>query len=142
MRLIPEQFVVCWLALDDAGSRQRLPVGAAGRHHRGTAGTGATPPTPSGSATRATTIGVPVPAAKGSVVVLSSLLLHRSGPNTSDRHRRAWVLQFCPSGARSGLSGRTLDDRLVVAEDDEWLDAALRRAPLRPPTGARRLDRR
>ncbi len=61
--------------------------------------------------------GVAVPVPKGGVLVFSSLLMHRSGPNTRDRSRRAWIIQFCPAEARSALSGRLLDDRLLVAQD-------------------------
>lgn len=41
--------------------------------------------------------GVPVPLAKGSLVAFSSLLIHRSGGNTGDGLRRAWMVQFAPS---------------------------------------------
>ncbi len=70
----------------------------------------------------ASVIGVPVPVRRGSVVVMSSLLLHRSGPNLSAEDRRAWILQFC--GAEASVSGsRTVvDDRLLVFDDGGWLD--------------------
>ncbi len=32
----------------------------------------------------------------GSIVVFSSLVFHRSGANTTDRHRRAYVVQYSP----------------------------------------------
>jgi ectoine hydroxylase-related dioxygenase (phytanoyl-CoA dioxygenase family) len=70
--------------------------------------------------------GVAIPVAKGSVLVFSSLIMHRSGPNTSGRHRRAWIIQYCPAHARSALSGRLLDDRLLVSRDGEWLDEPVR----------------
>ncbi len=120
--LDPAQYVVCCLALDDTGTDNGFLWVLPGSHHRGTRKHRGDDADPFRVGYDGDDLGVPVSVAKGSVVVMSSLLLHRSGPNTSDRHRRAWVLQFCPSGARSGLSGRTLDDRLVVAEDDEWLD--------------------
>ncbi len=67
-------------------------------------------------------IGVPLPVPRGSVVVMSSMLLHRSGPNPSESDRRAWVLQFC--GAEASVSGSRMvvDDRLLVFDDEGWLD--------------------
>ena len=70
--------------------------------------------------------GVPVPVGRGSVLVFSSLLMHRSGPNSTDRPRRAWILQYCGAAARSALSGKLLDDRLLCATDGAWLDEPVR----------------
>jgi ectoine hydroxylase-related dioxygenase (phytanoyl-CoA dioxygenase family) len=70
--------------------------------------------------------GVPVPVRRGSVLVFSSLLMHRSGPNTTDRPRRAWIIQYCGAAACSALSGKVLDDRLLCARDGQWLDEAVR----------------
>ena len=66
--------------------------------------------------------GISVSVKRGDVLVFSSLIMHRSGPNTTDRNRRAWIIQYCPSHARSALSDTLLDDRLRVAEGGEWLD--------------------
>ena len=63
---------------------------------------------------------------RGSVLVFSSLIMHRSGPNVTDRHRRAWIIQFCPAHARSALSNKLLDDRLQVADNGAWLDTPVR----------------
>jgi hypothetical protein len=60
------------------------------------------------------------------VLCFSSLVMHRSGPNTSGRQRRAWILQYCPAHARSKLSGRLLDDRLNVAAEGDWLEQPYR----------------
>ena len=124
--LDPEEYLTCWLALDDAdvdngclwiipgsqtmGTQQHVN-GGAGPFRVGYQGDDA---------------GLAVPVAKGSVLVFSSLIMHRSGPNTSGRHRRAWIIQYCPAHARSALSGRLLDDRLLVARDGEWLDEPVR----------------
>jgi hypothetical protein len=128
--LEPEMYLTCWLSLDDSdeanGGMQVIP----GSHLAGTlphhddvdrnpyfrVGHDAGPEA-----------GVPVSVRKGSVLVFSSLLMHRSGPNTTtDRERRAWILQYCPADARSALSGRPLDDRLRVAADGRWLDEPYR----------------
>jgi phytanoyl-CoA hydroxylase len=122
--LIPEEYLTCWLALDDAdpanGGMQLLP----GSHRQGTVrhwddkeknpyfrvGYDGDDP------------GVEVSVRRGDVLVFSSLVMHRSGPNHSDRQRRAWIIQYCPAHAASALSGRVLDDRLQVAEAGQWLD--------------------
>lgn len=124
--LEPEEYLACWLALDDAdvdnGCLWVLPAthrGGTLAHHGGGSG-------PFRVGYDGDDEGVPVPVPKGSVLVFSSLLMHRSGPNTSGRHRRAWIIQFCPAHARSVLSGNLLDDRLLVARDGQWLDEPIR----------------
>lgn len=114
--LVPEQYLTCWLALDD-GCLWVIP----GSHRRGTQPhrNGAGPFRVGHDGPDVD--GVPVPVARGSVLAFSSLLMHRSGPNTTDHHRRAWILQWCGKEARSALSGRVLDDRLLVADDGTWL---------------------
>jgi hypothetical protein len=123
--LIPETYLTCWLALDDSddanGGMQVIPrshLDGTLPHHDDAernpyfrVGNDAGPEA-----------GTSVSVRKGSVLVFSSLVMHRSGPNTTtDRERRAWILQYCPADARSALSGRPLDDRLRVAADGEWL---------------------
>ncbi len=126
--LVPEEYVTCWLALDDADEGNGCLWVIPGSHHDGTRPhvNGA-----DGSPFRVGHDGPPedgvaVPVRRGSVLVFSSLILHRSGPNVTDRSRRAWIIQFCPAGARSALSGRLLDDRLLVADDGAWLDEPVR----------------
>ncbi len=40
--------------------------------------------------------GTAIPCPAGTIVVFSSLTLHRSGPNTTDRPRRAYLCQYSP----------------------------------------------
>lgn len=128
--LAPEEYVTCWLALDDADLENGCLWVIPGSHRQGTrphvnAGSGPFrvgydgPPSD----------GVPVSVPRGSALVFSSLLLHRSGPNESDRPRRAWIIQFCGARATSALSGRVLDDRLQVAGGGRWLDEPVRQRP-------------
>lgn len=123
--LDPEEYVTCWLALDDADVDNGCIWVIPGSHRHGTqphhAGAG-----PFRVGLDGGEDGVPVPVRRGDVLVFSSLIMHRSGPNTTDRHRRAWIIQFCPGHARSALSGNLLDDRLLVARNGEWLDEAVR----------------
>ncbi|MGH9231035.1 MAG: phytanoyl-CoA dioxygenase family protein [Acidimicrobiales bacterium] len=127
--LDPEEYVTCWLALDDAdldnGCLWVIPRShRAGtlEHHNGPGPFRVGHDGPDRD-------GVPVPVARGSVLAFSSLLLHRSGPNTTDRPRRAWIIQYCGAAARSALSGRLLDDRLLCATDGIWLDDPVRQRP-------------
>jgi ectoine hydroxylase-related dioxygenase (phytanoyl-CoA dioxygenase family) len=91
-------YVTCWCALDDVTERNGavsvLPFARAGARekieHWKEPGTndmigydGADP-------------GVLVPVPAGSVVVFSSVTLHRSGPNLTDTPRRAWIAQYSP----------------------------------------------
>ena len=124
--LLPEQYVTCWLALDDAEVDNGCLWVIPGSHRNGTVGhhNGAGPFRVGHDGPDVD--GVAVPVTRGSVLVFSSLLMHRSGPNTTDRPRRAWILQYCGAGAVSALSGRLLDDRLLCAQDDQWLDEPVR----------------
>lgn len=124
--LIPEEYVTCWLALDDATINNGCLWVIPGSHRQGTVrhrnGAGPFRVGHDGPDTD----GLAVPIAKGSVLVFSSLLMHRSGPNVTDQPRRAWIIQFCGAAARSALSGKVLDDRLLCARDGEWLDEPVR----------------
>jgi ectoine hydroxylase-related dioxygenase (phytanoyl-CoA dioxygenase family) len=126
--LDPEEYVTCWLALDDAHEGNGCLWVIPGSHHHGTQphlNDGSGSPFRVGHDGPASD-GIAVPVPKGSVLVFSSLIMHRSGPNTTDDPRRAWIIQFCSAGARSALSGKVLDDRLLVAEDGAWLDEPVR----------------
>jgi ectoine hydroxylase-related dioxygenase (phytanoyl-CoA dioxygenase family) len=91
-------YVTCWVALDDVneqnGAIAVLPYERAGVRDRiehwrepGTNDmigySGADP-------------GITVCVPAGSVIVFSSTLLHRSGPNTTATPRRAWIAQYSP----------------------------------------------
>jgi ectoine hydroxylase-related dioxygenase (phytanoyl-CoA dioxygenase family) len=125
--LVPEEYVTCWLALDDAVEANGCLWVIPGSHHDGTQRhvNGGSGPFRVGHAGPAAD-GICVPVPKGSVLVFSSLLMHRSGPNTTDDPRRAWILQYCSAAARSALSGKVLDDRLLLAHDGVWLDEPVR----------------
>jgi ectoine hydroxylase-related dioxygenase (phytanoyl-CoA dioxygenase family) len=74
--------------------------------------------------------GVPMEAEAGDVLVFSSLTMHRSGPNVSQRPRRSWVIQFCAAEACFGPEREPLDDRLLVARGGRVLDEPARERPL------------
>jgi hypothetical protein len=123
---VPEEYVTCWLALDDADESNGCLWVRPGSHLEGrrphvNGGTG-----PFRVGYDGDDLGRSVPVRRGAVLVFSSLLLHRSGPNTTDRPRRAWILQYCVASATSALSGKPLDDRLRVADGGRWLDTPVR----------------
>jgi phytanoyl-CoA hydroxylase len=127
--LEPEEYLTCWLALDDAdadnGGMQVIP----GSHHQGTVrhrDDKEKNPYFRVGFDGGEDEGITVPVRRGGVLLFSSLLMHRSGPNTTSRNRRAWIIQYCPAHARSALSNKLLDDRLRVAEAGEWLDRPYR----------------
>lgn len=50
--------------------------------------------------------GVPMTCPAGTVVAFSSLTLHRSGPNTTDRRRRAYICQYSVEPLRDPRTGK------------------------------------
>ncbi len=74
--------------------------------------------------------GEPCELAAGEVLVFSSLTMHRTGPNVSDRPRRSWVIQFCHAHARHRDTKVPFDDRLLVAKDGRPLAEPYRDRPL------------
>ncbi len=95
--LEPQQYLTCWIALTDADERNGCPWVVPGLHRNGTLDH------------RPTRMGlvclddpadaVPVPVGRGSIVVLSSLTPHCTGPNSTDDVRKAYIVQFAPDGA-------------------------------------------
>ena len=97
----PQQYLTCWVALTDADEENGCPVVVPGIHRQGTL------------SHRLTDLvyecieGNPeetqaVPVRAGGVVIFSSLTPHKTGPNlTSDRLRKAYIVQFAPDGAET-----------------------------------------
>ena len=74
--------------------------------------------------------GEPVEQAEGGVLVFSSLTMHRTGPNRTERPRRSWVIQFCRAETRMRETGRVCDDRLLVARGGRLLAEPVRERPI------------
>lgn len=93
----PQEYLTCWVALTDATEENGCPWVVPGLHRLGTL------------AHESSDIGfvclrdpadaLPVPAPAGSIVVFSSLTPHSTGPNHTDEVRKAYIVQFAPSGA-------------------------------------------
>ena len=95
----PQAYLTCWVALNDATLDNGCPWVIPGGHLRGTL------------AHRASKLGfvcreqdgpeaLAVPVRAGSVVVFSSLMPHRTGPNVTAGVRKSYILQYAPDGAR------------------------------------------
>ena len=98
IRIIPEAYITCWVALSDAteenGCLWMLPgQHRAGMlpHHHGPDGLELTDVDEDDA--------VAVPVRAGSVVVFSSLVPHRSGPNLTSSERKAYILQYAVDGS-------------------------------------------
>jgi phytanoyl-CoA hydroxylase len=95
----PEAYLTCWIALTDATTDNGCPWIVPGVHRMGTLahrmGEGGLEIARS-EAFEDTAIAVEAKA--GDVVLFSSLTPHRTGANTTDRVRKALILQFAPDG--------------------------------------------
>jgi ectoine hydroxylase-related dioxygenase (phytanoyl-CoA dioxygenase family) len=111
----PEQYYTCWLALTEATLENGCIWVLPGSHRQGTLLHEDSPIGRVGY--RGADPGMPVPLAKGSMAVFSSLLLHRSGPNLTDRPRKAYIMQYIPAHACNGRTGEPFTDRLWVARE-------------------------
>jgi ectoine hydroxylase-related dioxygenase (phytanoyl-CoA dioxygenase family) len=94
----PQQYLTVWLALTDATRENGCPIVAPRLHRCGTLLHEFVEPLgfeclhdPDETAA------AEVPA--GGAVVFSSLTPHLTGPNTTDRVRKAYILQYAPTGA-------------------------------------------
>ena len=93
----PQQYLTCWVALTDATEQNGCPWVVPGLHRRGTleheySDIGFVCLRDPGDA-------VAVPARAGSIVVFSSLTPHSTGPNRTGHVRKAYIVQYAPSGA-------------------------------------------
>ncbi len=100
----PQQYLTCWVALTDATVQSGCPWVVPRLHRLGTLRHW---PTQAGWQCLDEPEGaVPVEAPAGSIVVLSSLTPHRTGPNLSEQVRKAYIVQFAPDGAEALRDGR------------------------------------
>lgn len=94
----PQQYLTVWVALTDATAANGCPVVAPGFHRLGTLVHEFVDPLGWECLTEPPeTVTAEVQA--GGAVVFSSLTPHLTGPNTTDRERKAYILQYAPDGA-------------------------------------------
>lgn len=109
----PQQYLTLWIPLVDVDETNGCPWIAPGLHKMGTLEHW---PTDIGLVCLERAPGaVAAPAKVGDVVVFSSLAPHRTGPNTSDTVRKAYILQYAPDGAVV----HTADGQVVRQDDPE-----------------------
>jgi ectoine hydroxylase-related dioxygenase (phytanoyl-CoA dioxygenase family) len=100
----PQAYLTCWIALSDATTENGCPWVVPGGHLRGTL------------AHRLSELGyvcreedgpeaIATPARAGSIVVFSSLMPHRTGPNVTKGVRKTYILQYAPEGAIVAATG-------------------------------------
>jgi phytanoyl-CoA hydroxylase len=136
--IVPQEYLTCWLALDDTNEENGCIRVIPGSHHWGlqehrrdeTVGdmVGYTGPEE----------GVPVPLKRGQAALFSSLLLHSSGPNRSDGWRRGYVIQYCPTHAINPRTGEPWGDSLEVARNGQPIPASLSERQSKGPPADRR----
>jgi phytanoyl-CoA hydroxylase len=111
----PQSYLTCWIALTDATEDNGCPWVIPGGHLRGTL---AHRPSELGHVCREEdgpeALAVPVRAS--SIVVFSSLMPHRTGPNLTREVRKTYILQYAPDGARIVAT-----DTLCNAPDRQYL---------------------
>ncbi len=111
----PQQYLTCWIALTDATTDNGCPRIVPGLHRHGTL------------AHRLTDTGfvclddpdgaIAVPARAGDIVVFSSLTPHCTGPNRTSGVRKAYIVQYAPSGA--SVVGRAADGSATRTPADD-----------------------
>jgi ectoine hydroxylase-related dioxygenase (phytanoyl-CoA dioxygenase family) len=95
----PQQYLTIWLALTDAHAANGCPQIAPGLHRRGTLAHRYVEPLGwECFADPPRRVVAEVPA--GGAAVFSSLTPHLTGPNTTSRVRKAYILQYAPAGAQ------------------------------------------
>ncbi len=104
----PQAYLTCWLALNDATVDNGCPWVIPGGHLRGTM---AHRPSELGYVCREDdgSDALAVPVGAGSIVVFSSLMPHRTGPNVTTGVRKSYILQYAPDGARVVQTGALCD---------------------------------
>lgn len=112
----PAEYITCWLALVDVTIENGCISVLPGSHRQGMI---EHKDTEIGKQCYfGSDSGIPVELKKGSMVVFSSLLFHRSGPNTSHGIRKGYVIQYCVAHARHGITGKPFNT-IVIAQHGE-----------------------
>jgi phytanoyl-CoA hydroxylase len=111
----PQQYLTCWIALTDTDEDNGCPWVLPGVHQEGTL---AHWMTEVGLVCLDRSSGaVPIAARRGSIVVLSSLTPHCTGPNSTDEVRKAYIVQYAPDGAEVLQSDEAGSHRRTPAND-------------------------
>lgn len=93
----PQQYLTCWVALNDATVDNGCPWVVPGLHRSGTLAHSATDLGQQCLTSPDNAQAAPVK--KGGIVVFSSLTPHRTGPNQTSGVRKSYILQYALDGA-------------------------------------------
>ena len=94
----PQHYLTCWIPLVPATHENGCPVVAPGVHRQGTLAHHWVDPIGWQCLTDPERA-VEVEADVGDIICFSSLMPHRTGPNTTDEIRKAYILQYCAEGS-------------------------------------------
>ena len=116
-------FLTFWLALDDSSIENGGLMVVPGSHHHGLLPHHyETVHAVIDDGALDTAKAVPLDARAGDVLLFSSYLAHRTvGNHTTNRQRRAWVLQYCRADQRNEETGEIYDNRPWVMKGGEIL---------------------
>ncbi len=118
--VLSEQYVTCWIALEDANVENGC-IWVKPRTHQD--GIVEHVNTPIGyQCYFGEDQGMPVPMKKGDMLVFSSLLFHKSGPNTSNNVRKGYIVQFYPTHAVNIKTGRPFKKMIIAKNGKAHLD--------------------
>jgi phytanoyl-CoA hydroxylase len=115
----PQEYLTCWLALDDTTLENGCIRVIPGSHHWGLQPHRRDDSVGDMVGYDGPDAGIAVPIKRGQIVAFSSLLLHSSGPNVSTGPRRAYVIQYSPTHAVNPRSGEPWGDNFPVARHGE-----------------------
>jgi phytanoyl-CoA hydroxylase len=108
----PEQYLTCWIALEDADVENGCIWVLPGSHKNGLVHHEMTDI--GYNCYNGEDPGVPAPVKKGGMVVFSSLTFHKSGPNLSqDRIRKGYIVQYTTPDAISKKTGERLNGPIL-----------------------------
>jgi ectoine hydroxylase-related dioxygenase (phytanoyl-CoA dioxygenase family) len=111
----PSPYLTLWLALNDATPENGCISVRPGSHKQGLA---PHKPSPIGLVCHDADDpdqGVLVPVRAGSMAVFQSLTMHKSGANTSQGPRKAYVIQYSQAGLRHAETGELIPSEIPLA---------------------------
>ena len=95
--VLPQDYLTCWVPLVDATLDNGCPWILPGVHQSGPLEHWQTDL--GWQCREGNENAIPIEASAGDVVVFSSLTPHRTGPNQTDKDRKAYILQYCHDGS-------------------------------------------
>jgi phytanoyl-CoA hydroxylase len=121
--VLSEEYVTCWLAMEDATIENGCIWVMPGSHKDGIVEHKKTPI--GWQCYFGENPGISVELKKGSMVVFSSLLFHRSGPNVSQSIRKGYILQYIPSHVQNIKTGKGFRKMIIAKEGKAHLDISM-----------------